>query len=204
MYMTVYVIRAGDTLGGIAKRQGTTLKQLLALNPQIKNPDVISVGMALNLPGEEPVPRANAVGGDAPWYQIALEELAHGVVEQTGSFHNPRIIEYHSSCTLRATNDETPWCSAFVNWCMIQAGLSGTDNAAARSWLQWKEGSKIKSPKLGCIAVFKRGTNPWEGHVGMFSDEGDSHIQVLGGNQGNAVSVAPQRKEKLLAYLWPK
>ncbi len=202
--MTVYVVRPGDTLSGIAKRHETTLKEILRLNPQISKPDVIAVGLALNLPGEEPVPRANRVGGEAPWYQIALEELAHGVVEVPGGANNPRIIEYHSTCTLRATNDETPWCSAFVNWCITQAGLTGTNDAAARSWLQWKNGAKIKSPKLGCIVVLKRGTNPWEGHVGFFSDEDDSHIQLLGGNQGNEVSVGPQRKENLLAYIWPK
>lgn len=202
--MAVYVVRPGDSLSGIAKRQGTTLKQILAINPQIKNPDVVNIGMALNLPGDEPPPRANDVGGEAPWYQIALEELAHGVVEVPGAGHNPRILEYHASCSLKATNDETAWCSAFVNWCIGQAGLEGTKDAAAQSWLQWKGGTKIKTPKAGCIAVFKRGTEPWQGHVGFFSSEDDSHIQLLGGNQGNAVSLAPQRKEKLLGYLWPK
>jgi hypothetical protein len=45
---------------------------------------------------------------------------------------------------------------------------------------------------------------PVEGHVGFFSAEDNSHIQLLGGNQSNAVSVVPQRKDNLLAYLWPK
>ena len=202
--MAVYVVRPGDTLGGIAERHGTTLKQLQTLNPQISNPNVIHVGMALNLPGEQPVPRATPITGDAPWYQVALEELAHGVVELPGSDNNPRIIEYHATCTLKATNDETPWCSAFVNWCMVQAGFKGTANAAARSWLDWKAGCKIVAPRLGCVAVFSRGAKPWEGHVGFFADEDDNYVRVLGGNQGNAVSVASQRKDKLLAYLWPK
>lgn len=201
--MAVYIVRPGDTLSGIAARQKTTLKQLRALNPQITDPNVIHVGMALNLPGDHPVPRATPLTGQAPWYQVALEELAHGVVELPGGSHHARIIEYHSTCTLKATNDETAWCSAFVNWCMIQAGIKGTNNAAARSWLQWKSGAKIASPRLGCVAVFARGTNPWEGHVGFFADEDDTHVQLLGGNQGNAVSVAAQRKEKLLGYMWP-
>ena len=202
--MAVYVVRPGDSLGGIAKRHGTTVKQILALNRQITNPDMIAVGLALNLPGDGVVPRSNPVGGEAPWYQVALEELAHGVVEVEGEANNPRILEYHATCDLQATNDETAWCSAFVNWCMIQAGRTGTNDAAARSWLQWKSGSKIASPKLGCVAVFARGTKPWEGHVGFFASEDDGYVQVLGGNQGNAVSVAPRAKSKLLAYLWPK
>src|SRR5262245_39966632 len=119
--MALYVIRPGDSLSGIAKRQGVTLSQLLALNPQIKNPNVINVGMALNLPGEQPLPRANVIGGEAPWYQVALEELAHGVAEIAGPESNPRILEYHASCTLHATNDDVAWCSAFANWCVTQA-----------------------------------------------------------------------------------
>jgi uncharacterized protein (TIGR02594 family) len=202
--MAVYVIRPGDTLGGIAKRQGTTLKELRALNPQITDPNMIHIGMALNLPGNQPPPRANEVGGDAPWYQIAMEELANGVVEIPGPQDNPRVVEYHSTCTLRATNDETAWCSAFVNWCMVQAGKKGTDNAAARSWLNWKDGAKLTAPRLGCVVVFARGTNPWQGHVGFFVGDDDNHIQVLGGNQGNSVSVDFYRKDRLLGFRWPK
>jgi LysM repeat protein len=102
--MAVYVVRPVDTLGGIAKRHDTTVKQIQALNRQITNPNVISIGMALNLPGDRPVPRSNMVTGEAPWYQIALEELAHGVVEVEGPEHNPRIIEYRRArCGRRTT-----------------------------------------------------------------------------------------------------
>src|SRR5205823_12903090 len=93
--MSVYVVRPGDTLGGIAKRHGTTVREIQSLNRQITDADVIAVGMALNLPGDDVVPRSNPVGGEAPWYQIALEELAHGVVEVAGVASNPRILEYH-------------------------------------------------------------------------------------------------------------
>ena len=37
---------------------------------------------------------------------------------------NRRIIEYHSTTTLRATDDETPRCSSFVKWVMkIQVAI---------------------------------------------------------------------------------
>lgn len=45
-----YVVKAGDTLSKIAKRNGMTLPQLLQANPQIKNPDKIAVGDVVNLP----------------------------------------------------------------------------------------------------------------------------------------------------------
>lgn len=47
----VYVVRSGDTLSAIARRYNVTLNQLLAANPQITNPDVISVGQTICIPG---------------------------------------------------------------------------------------------------------------------------------------------------------
>lgn len=46
-----YTVIAGDTLSAIAKRFGTTVEKLQALNA-IKNPDKISVGQILKLPAE--------------------------------------------------------------------------------------------------------------------------------------------------------
>ena len=46
-----YTVKAGDTLSKIASRNGLTLAQLLQANPQIKDPNRISVGDPINLPG---------------------------------------------------------------------------------------------------------------------------------------------------------
>jgi LysM repeat protein len=40
----VYVIKQKDTLSKVAKRFGLTIEELLAANPEIKNPDKISIG----------------------------------------------------------------------------------------------------------------------------------------------------------------
>jgi LysM repeat protein len=48
-----YKVKAGDTLGQIAKLNGVTLSQLLDANPELKaNPNKINVGMVLNIPDE--------------------------------------------------------------------------------------------------------------------------------------------------------
>ena len=47
-----YTVRPGDTLSKIAMRNGVTLAQLLQANPQIKDPNRISVGDAINVPNE--------------------------------------------------------------------------------------------------------------------------------------------------------
>ena len=45
----MYTIQKGDTLSGIAQRQGTTVNELLKLNPNITNPNLIHTGNQLNL-----------------------------------------------------------------------------------------------------------------------------------------------------------
>lgn len=134
------------------------------------------------------------------WMDVAEKEL--GVAEVPGDQDNPRIVEYHQATTLKATDDETAWCSAFVNWCMQQAKVLGTGSAAARSWLTW--GKKLDIPEYGCICIFSRGTNPAQGHVGFYvGTDGWSHVKVLGGNQGNKVSVQSYPLSRLLGYRWP-
>lgn len=51
--MRTYRVRAGDTLGGIARRHGLSLAQLLALNPEIEDADRIWPGQQICLGVEE-------------------------------------------------------------------------------------------------------------------------------------------------------
>ena len=55
-----YRIRRGDTLSGIAKRLGTTVSKLMALNPQIKDKNKIRAGAKLNIRGTKPSMRSKA------------------------------------------------------------------------------------------------------------------------------------------------
>ena len=130
------------------------------------------------------------------WLPIARAEVS--VRELPGPEHNPRIIGYHATTTLRATTDETAWCSAFVNWCVTQAGHRGTNSAAARSWLTW--GRSLAEPAVGSIAVFRRGGSPASGHVAFFLERRGSGIMVLGGNQSNGVRVSSYPAQDLLGY----
>jgi uncharacterized protein (TIGR02594 family) len=134
---------------------------------------------------------------DNPWLPVAMKEL--NTSEVSGDKDNPRIVEYHSATTLKATDDETPWCSSFVSWCLEQSGYKSTKNAWARSYLSF--GKKIDKPVNGCIVVFSRGSS--SGHVAFFVGETSSTIKVLGGNQGNKVSIAEYPKSRLLGYRMP-
>jgi len=49
-------VKAGDTLSGIAKKNGTTLKAILAANPNIKNANQIRVGQTIKMPQKQMSP----------------------------------------------------------------------------------------------------------------------------------------------------
>ncbi len=203
---TYYVVQTGDTLGAIAERSGFKINQLLAWNPHIQNPNKIFAGDVIMLAGDVNVaPRVEpSFETGMPWFEIAQREMS--TREYRGSIrNNPRILEYHRSTTLpesMARLDETPWCSSFVNWCVMRAGVKGTRSAMARSWLKW--GKRIREPRKGCIVVFSRPRGgPNAGHVGFYAGETGKSIKLLGGNQSNAVSIASYPKSRVLGYRWP-
>lgn len=188
-----YVVRKGDTLGKIAQAQGVSVQELLNQNPQIDDPDLIRSGQLIQVPngveaasGVIPKVVAPDTDGDPLWLAYARKELESDVEEEAGAAaHNPRILEYHATTPLKANADETPWCSSFVNWCVTQAGLTGTNRANARSWLNW--GDALTEPKTGAVAVFWRGDNNDRvtGHVGFFLRDDGETVRLLGGNQGD-------------------
>jgi len=135
-----------------------------------------------------------------PWLEIAESQL--GVAEIPGLTHNDAILTYHKSTKLKATEDEVPWCSSYVNWVLKKAGIQGTDSAAARSWLDW--GVPLSEPKIGAVTVLSRGKNPALGHVGFFMGFTESgKVSLLGGNQGDSVSIQEFPKTKVISYRWP-
>lgn len=146
----------------------------------------------------------------APWFDIALAEM--GISEIPGVNHNQRIIDYHAATTLKATTDEIPWCSSFVNWVMAQSGLNGTNSALAKSWTDW--GIAIEKPIKGDIVVIRRkgkkqdaATGSATGyHVGFYVNASPAVISILGGNQGNQVKKSNflLRSYEIVAYRRPK
>ncbi len=145
-----------------------------------------------------------------PWLAVARAEI--GVKEFPGDADNPRIVEYLSSTNLGApstSQDETSWCSAFVNWCVERAGYEGTDSAWARSWLRWGKDAG-GDPPIGAIVVLARPPDPSSGHVGFLLEKpnltlprDEQAIGLLGGNQSDSVRVSSYPVGRLLGYRVP-
>lgn len=212
--LVMYSIRPGDSLSRIAGFHGISLKLLLALNPQIDNPNLIHPGQVILVPEHSTSPAAKLAEESNPadepvWLKIARRE--EGVAEIKGDQHNHRVLEYLATCTktdpdLR-TRDETAWCSAFACWVMEEAGFESPRTAWARTWFdaKWGQEEPLDNPRLGAIAVFRRGTG---GHVGFFLEDLGNKVAILGGNQTNKVKVShyPKSSEHydLLGYRWPE
>ncbi len=144
---------------------------------------------------------APATAVDQPWVKYARELV--GLKEIVGSRHEAKVVQFFAEAGHAGIkDDETAWCAAFVNAMLRRAGYAGTGSLAARSFLTW--GEKLKAPKVGCIVVFKRGNSTWQGHVGFVVGIGDKTLQVLAGNQGNAVSIRSFPIDNMvLGYRWP-
>jgi uncharacterized protein (TIGR02594 family) len=136
--------------------------------------------------------------------------MTEGVREVAGPGDNPRVVEYHAATSGKFVDDEVPWCSSFVNWCMEQSSIGKTGSARARSWLAW--GKRINPPPVGAIAILQRGVGPQPGpevikapgHVGFYvGDASPEEILLLGGNQDNEVNVRVYPRAAVLAFQWP-
>ena len=135
----------------------------------------------------------------------SLLEIAHsqyGVTEKKGKLHNPTIVNYFKEIGHTwVSNDETAWCSAFMNWIALKAGKKKSGKLNARSWLT--VGRKVTKPIQGDVVVLWRDQKrSWKGHVGLFINysEDKKHIYVLGGNQNNQVNIKRYPAYRLLGF----
>jgi uncharacterized protein (TIGR02594 family) len=98
---------------------------------------------------------------------------------------NPLIVGLFSMTnTLSADGDQTPWCAAFVNFCLYVANRPATFSALSGSFRRY--GTATADPKPGDIVVFSKwgeGGRQGYGHVGFFVEYDGDAIRVLGGNQ---------------------
>lgn len=133
---------------------------------------------------------------------LAIAMSQYGVEEQQGKPHNPIILDYFKQIGHQwVQSDETAWCSAFMNWVALLAGVERTGKLNARSWLS--VGREVQNPTQGDVVIFWREKkSSWKGHVGIFI--GYTHdkkgIYVLGGNQNNSVNIKRYPASRLLGF----
>jgi len=124
----------------------------------------------------------------------------YGIKEIPGIKNNPEIMKYFDVMDMDwVQDDETAWCSAFMNWCCIESGKPASMALNARSWLG--VGNVASTPQLGDIIIFWReDPKSWKGHVGIYINHGHGAVWTLGGNQNNMVCIKPYPSSRVIGY----
>ena len=132
------------------------------------------------------------------WIKEARKHI--GLREVKGSKHNPLILGWLKSLKAWWANDEVPWCGVFTAEC-LRVGSRALPKHwyRASDYLNW--GTRLDQPCYGCIVVF---TRTGGGHVGfVVGEDRRGNLMVLGGNQSDAVSIAPFNVGRVSGYRWP-
>ncbi len=158
---------------------------------------------------DKPIPNSYAwlVGVKRKSHMLLEGLIHHGIAEWPGEDHNPVILSWAKEAAEAGAGDwlesfyqtdEIPWCGLFVAMLAARSGFSvQPDCLAARGWLDW--GESVETPGLGDVLVFWRGSREGrKGHVGLYIAEDAEYYHVLGGNQGNQVSIKRLDKDRFL------
>lgn len=125
-----------------------------------------------------------------------------GVKEVPGKGSNPVIMEMAKYLGIQNIylDDDTPWCALFVSYIAKKVGkpipFSGYHYLRAASFSNWGKSVRKDDAMFGDILVFTRSGG---GHVGWYIAETTKTYWVLGGNQGNRVSIVEIAKNRLSA-----
>lgn len=140
-------------------------------------------------------------------FDLALR-YSGAVFERKGDQDHPLIQWWLSLCGFGFdAHDEIPWCSAFLQDPFWHLRLPRSKSAAARSWLAVGQVIDLRDAEVGFdVVVLKRGAGEQPGpeildapgHVGLYAGQDSGVVHLLGGNQGNAVSVQPFSADRVI------
>lgn len=132
--------------------------------------------------------------------RILNEMLAiYGTIEAPGKKNNPLILQWAQSIGLGNIYkaDSIAWCGLTMAYCAARAGWDHAPRGNALSALNWASwGNPADKPSLGDVMVFKRKGG---GHVALYVGEDDTAYHIIGGNQGDRVSIERKAKTRFFA-----
>lgn len=132
------------------------------------------------------------------WLIEAFRKI--NVKEVKGEDDNPEIVSWWKRIFRGGIkDDETPWCAAFVGAMLEGVGVRSSRFESAGSYRTW--GVPCPTPLYGAVCVLSR---PGGNHVAFcVGRTDDGKIALLGGNQGDQVSVMVVDKSKIDSWRWP-
>ena len=143
---------------------------------------------------------------ELPWIAEARKHI--GLAEIPGRAHSKILLQwlanmgqYSEESRAWWADDETPWCGLFVGHVLGVSGRYVTKNWFRASAWNDTAMTQLDKPAYGCIVTFTRSGG---GHVGFaVGQDKAGRLLVLGGNQGNRVSIAAFDRSRVTGYWWP-
>lgn len=156
---------------------------------------------ALDIAGHEMPVMVEEIGRPL-WLQAGLALI--GTKEFAGSADNRLIIDWAhdlgGSIAKEYTHDSIPWCALFANHCLASASLKGTGTLWALDFA-----GKWPSVRLDWLAVgaFVPMLRDGGGHImQVVGRDQHGNVMGLGGNQHDAVNIAPFAVSRLNKGFW--
>lgn len=127
-----------------------------------------------------------------------------GIREVPGKGSNPAIIDMAKGLGIEKiyTDDDISWCALFINHLIritgkpaLVVGKDPYNYLRAKFMQNWGNPVKSGEEQLGDVLIFDREGG---GHTALYIGETGSTFFVLGGNQGNTVSIVEIPKSRLL------
>lgn len=146
----------------------------------------------------------NAPDDDVPsYYKSAYADL--GVAEGPGKVNNKTVVAYYTDAGHpEIKHDEIPWCMAFVCAHLERNGVPSPKSLAVMDLDTWGD-DVTDDPHVGDIVrMWRESPKSWKGHTGFFVRITDRHVYVLGGNQGDRVSIAAFPRNRIKSIRRPR
>ena len=138
-------------------------------------------------------------------FEMALRFV--GTKEIAGAASDPQVLAMLRLDMDWPSDDAVPWCSAFTNYVCWLLRLPRSKSLRARSWLTVGSVVALDDAEAGFdVVILQRGHGEQPGpdvidapgHVGFYGGVARDAVMLLGGNQGDAVSLAPFPRTRLL------
>jgi murein DD-endopeptidase MepM/ murein hydrolase activator NlpD len=155
---STHPVQAGDTLSGIAAQSGQSLSQVEAANPQIVDPNLITVGELVNVPdGQSGSSAITPASTSAP----ATSAPATSAPASAGTSTSTGATSSYQQCVAWRESSNTPtdpdglygilpstWASLGYSGTAGQASVAQQNEAFQRLYAQ--DGTQPWSPYDGC------------------------------------------------------
>ncbi len=150
--------------------------------------------------------------GPAPWFTVArTEEAKLKDLDESAPVADARIKAYFQSIGM-AAGGSTPWCAAFVSFCVKNSGndtvaatVPKRGPALAASWQFWGEPLPVNAKTLppgAVVVLIPTEKSDSSGHVGFYARGDDKTVTLLGGNQSNRLKESTYSRSRVVAVRW--